>query len=303
VRILVADDDAVSLKIVEAALHTYGHECELATDGATAWQMFESAPYDVVITDREMPGLSGLELTRRIRQDDSAGQRAYILLLTGLDSLGDALDGMVAGADDYLTKPLDRQALQMRLIAATRLTTLHRQLETYRKELEQIALTDALTGLGNRIALRDDLERCHGMVQRYDHCFCVALIDIDHFKAYNDTYGHLVGDRALIDVTRVLATAGRTADRAYRYGGEEFVVILPQQHEAGSATALERIRRRVVQLALPHEGSSHRMVTISIGAALMHGPEVQSVERILGAADTALYAAKEQGRNRVVTTW
>jgi diguanylate cyclase (GGDEF)-like protein len=302
VRILVADDDEVARLVVQAALSSLGHDCDLAPDGTTAWETFNLRPYDVVITDRAMPGMSGLELTTRIREHP-AGRRTYILLLTGLDGTVEALEGVSAGADDYLSKPLSIQSLQMRLIAAARITALHQRIESMTAELERMAQTDPLTNLGNRLALHEELTRLDSFVRRYGRSYCLALIDVDQFKSFNDTYGHLAGDQALVAVADVLGRHGRTSDRAYRYGGEEFVVVLPEQDEPGALTVLERLRRGVHQLGIPHEGSSHHVVTVSLGAALLRPSSQETAEQALAGADEALYRAKAAGRNCLVHGW
>ncbi|HVU74337.1 MAG TPA: diguanylate cyclase [Mycobacteriales bacterium] len=298
-RILVVDDDPVSRRIVEAALEQAGHTCDSVAAGQAAWDRFAVDPYDVVITDRNMPGVGGIELVRRIREHVS-GRRAYVVLLTAHDSPDEAVEGVTVGADDYLTKPLNPRLLQLRLLAAERLTDLHTELDRMRVSLEEAARTDPLTGLGNRLALHDDLERLHSRVQRYGHSYCVAVIDIDHFKPYNDTYGHQAGDAALRSVAGVLA-AVRAGDRAYRYGGEEFVLVLPEQTLDQARAAVERVRARVRELAIPHALNEAGVVTLSAGVARLRQGDGQEVDALIAAADRALYEAKASGRNRVVT--
>jgi len=299
VRILVVDDDPVGRRIVEAALTQSGHACDSVASGQEAWDRFAVDPYDVVITDRNMPGVDGIELVRRIREHVS-GRRSYVVLLTAQDSSDEAIEGVVAGADDYLTKPLNPQLLQLRLLAAERLTDLHRELDRMRASLEEAARTDPLTGLGNRLALHDDLDRLHARVLRYGHSYCIAIIDVDHFKAYNDTYGHQAGDDALRRVAGVFAGL-RSGDRAYRYGGEEFVLVLAEQTIAHAEAAIERVRDQVRGLAIEHLKNEAGVVTISAGVALLEQGDGQDVDALISAADRALYDAKATGRNRVIT--
>src|SRR5688572_15847962 len=181
-----------------------------------------------------MPGLTGLQLCQKIR-GHSAGY-TYFILVTGQGAHDQILEGMAAGADDYLVKPLDLEDLEGRLIAAARVTALHDQLAGQRGELEafnadltEMAHRDPLTGLRNRRALQDDVELLEARVIRYGHRYCMALLDIDHFKAYNDTYGHLAGDRTLQTVAGELLRQARAGDSIYRYGGEEFLCIFPEQ--------------------------------------------------------------------------
>jgi two-component system chemotaxis response regulator CheY len=161
-----------------------------------------------------MPGLDGVSLCRRIRSSQHAHRYTYIILLTGLDTPNDVLAGMHAGADDYLTKPLDPFDLQTRLLAAARVTALHTDLADTRAELSRQANTDALTGLRNRLGLSDDLAQLHAASVRHQDTYCLAMCDLDFFKSYNDTYGHPAGDRALINVATTLTTHLRQADRS-----------------------------------------------------------------------------------------
>lgn len=212
-KILVADDDLGSRLVAQAAVQELGHECLTAADGDEAWQRIAEFAPDVLITDREMPGLDGLALCRRIR----AGQRdgyTYIVLLTGLGEPEEVLAGMQAGADDYITKPLDPFDLQTRLLAATRVTRLHAQLAEARTELGRLAHTDALTGLRNRLSLDADLQQLRSTSERCNTSYCVAMCDIDFFKSYNDTYGHAAGDQVLARVAAVLTGQLRQGDQS-----------------------------------------------------------------------------------------
>ncbi len=297
-KILVVDDDPVTQHVVTAVLANLGHTSESCHDAGAAWERFEDEGYDVVITDRDMPGESGLDLVRRIRAHAS-GRHIYVILLTALDSLESAVEGMESGADDYLLKPLDPALLRLRLISAARVAALHEQIEQMTQRLRQAAITDPLTGLGNRLALVVDLAQLHARVVRYGHSYCVALIDVDHFKAYNDTFGHPAGDAALQAISRAIQSTARAGDETYRYGGEELVVVLPEQDVAGALIALDRMRRAVEDLHLENPGSSHGQVTISIGLALLRRGDGQEPNEALAAADTALYRAKSLGRNRI----
>jgi diguanylate cyclase (GGDEF)-like protein len=298
-RILVVDDDPVGRRIVEAMLTQSGHACDSADSGQAAWDRFAAAPYDVVISDRNMPGVDGIELVRRIREH-ATGRSAYVVIVTAHDSPDEALEGVAAGADDYLTKPLDPRLLHLRMLAAERLTALHAELERMRASLEDAARTDPLTGLGNRLAMHDDLEQMHARVERYGHSYCVAIADVDYFKAYNDTYGHQAGDEALSRVASVLLGL-RSGDRAYRYGGEEFVLVLPEQQIEQAYAAVERVRERVRGLRIEHRHDPSGCVTLSAGVARLVQGDGQDVDSLLASADRALYMAKAAGRDQVVT--
>src|SRR6185436_15057425 len=253
-----------------------------------AWRRFADTAPDVVITDWEMPGMDGTELTRRIRSQDAVPY-PYVIILTARADHDHALHAMEAGADDVVFKPLPREALERMLVGAARVTSLHRR-------LHRDARQDALTGLGNRHRLAEDLAAMQARAQRYGHRWCVALADIDRFKGYNDATGHLAGDDVLRRLGAALSATVRGGDTVYRYGGEEFLVLLPEQTLETAALAAERLRRVVEDLAVPHPDGG--VVTISVGVA---GPAEgdESADELVAQADAALYAAKARGRNRI----
>ncbi len=298
-KILVADDDMVSRLMLQAAVEGVGHECVVAEDGDQAWALFLECSPQVLITDRMMPGLDGLELCRRIR--GQSGPYTYLILATSLAQREEVLRGMEAGADDYLTKPLDPFDLEARLVAAQRVTSLHAELERYRADLARLACTDPLTQLRNRLSLGDDLQKLHAHSQRYGRSYCLAMCDVDFFKAYNDTAGHQGGDEVLRAVGATLAARARQGDGVYRYGGEEFLLILPEQSLDSAAVAGERLRRAVEDLHINHPARGPAgVVTISVGIAAFDPARQPSADEVLKEADLALYRAKEEGRNRVV---
>ena len=253
-----------------------------------------------------MPGIDGPEFCRRVRKANGSWY-TFFIFLTALGDKEHLLEGMQAGADDYLAKPLDREQLQVRLIAASRMNSLHRQLNEQKAELEKLneelfALSrrDPLTRLGNRLLLRENLESMSAQAERYGHSYCAILCDIDFFKAYNDHYGHLAGDAVLEKVAGVISENLRSGDTAYRYGGEEFLVILPGQSLESASVVAERLRRSVEDLAIPHEGkTSPGLLTISVGMASLPPGGSKDAETLLKEADTALYNAKAAGKNRV----
>lgn len=285
-RVLVADDDPTSRLIAETALRSLGHECHTVSDGAQAWNAFRSRRPDVVISDWMMPGLNGLQLCRNIREYAPDGY-TYIIVVTSQGGHDEILEGMSAGADDYLIKPLDSDDLQARLIAATRVTSLHLQLAAQRTELEglnrelsDIARRDPLTGLRNRRALEEDLDLLEARVMRYGHRYCMALIDVDHFKSYNDTYGHPAGDRILQTVAVQLEDHARGGDAIYRYGGEEFLCIFPEQSLATGTLAVQRMRIGLEQLAIPHADNPIGVLTISAGMAMLDPGHTRSASEV-----------------------
>jgi diguanylate cyclase (GGDEF)-like protein len=298
-RILVVDDEPLSRHVLQAAAEQLGHEWTGAENGEAAWQCFTQDKPDVLITDLLMPEVDGLELCRRVRADTRAGY-TYIILVTVLGERQDVVRGMEAGADDYLIKPVQLFDLQARLIAAQRVTNLHAELARHRAELAHLARHDPLTGLGNRRSMDEDLEVLHARSQRYGRGFAVAMCDIDRFKAYNDIHGHQAGDQALRAVAATIAGEVRLGDGVYRYGGEEFLLILPEQTLDTALVAVERVRRAVERLAIPQPaGGPGGILTLSAGIAAV-GPEgATTAEELLHRADAALYRAKAAGRNQI----
>jgi two-component system chemotaxis response regulator CheY len=306
-KVLIADDSAVPRMILERLLASLGHETATADDGSKAWASFLTFEPDVVLSDWLMPGLDGIELCRRIRAHRSE-RYTYFVLLTAMTEVEHAITAMTAGADDFMVKPLDRNALEAALIVARRVTALHDELRDQRASLVRLngllfddARRDPLTLLGNRLRLSEDLAAASARVDRYGHRYSVALFDIDFFKRYNDTYGHPAGDEALRRVAQAIASSVRSGDMVYRYGGEEFLVLLPEQTVASATVAVDRIRTAVQDLALAHpDNPPVGVVTISGGVAESGPAETLGIDEWLHRADLALYRAKALGRNRIV---
>ena len=294
-RILVVDDEPAARMLAEAVVRAAGHDVETACDGPEAVERLAAESFDVLVTDAQMPGMSGFELAERVRRD---GDRyVYVIMLTSLQDDRERLAGMQAGVDDYLTKPLRPVTLTAQMIAAGRVVALHRTIEEQRRVLERQASRDGLTGVLNRMRLDADLADLVERADRYGRGFCLALLDVDRFKAFNDTCGHVAGDVALRTVADVLSGQVRGADAVYRYGGEEFVVLLPEQDLAGASVAVERIRAAVHARRLLHPASEHGVVTISGGLASSASVVPLTADGLLRAADLALFEAKADGRN------
>jgi diguanylate cyclase (GGDEF)-like protein len=305
-KVLIADDSATARAMLERTLSMLGHDCIVADDGSSAWELFLSREPDVVISDWMMPGIDGDELCRRVREHKRAAY-TYFILLTSLEAQVHVVRGMDSGADDYLKKPFDTDDLHARLIAATRITALYERLNAQQAQLEELnrrlfeqSRHDPLTGAGNRIALSEQLALLSATAARYGHDYCVVLHDVDKFKSFNDSQGHLAGDRVLKALTGALADCCRDADSVYRYGGEELLVLLPEQSLEAAAIAAERMRAAVTALAIPHPADgAGAVVTISSGVARLERSDAGDFETVLKRADVALYRAKELGRNRV----
>jgi two-component system, cell cycle response regulator len=305
-RILIVEDDAVPRMILKLAVEKFGHECLVAEDGAQAWDIYQNASVDVVISDRVMPGMDGIELCQRIRTTPQPGY-TYFIFLSALGERKESLAGLQAGADDYLTKPFEPDDLRARLLVAARITELHRQLDEQQAELRRLnkelfeqGRRDPLTQLGNRLRLMEDLVLIVGQAERYDKHYCAVMCDVDNFKTYNDFYGHIAGDEILRLLAQTIAKQCRDGDAAYRYGGEEFLLVLPEQTVAKATSAAERFRKSIEMLALPHQTKSPPgVVTISAGVALLESGDYKATHLWLKRADDALYRAKQDGRNCV----
>ena len=310
-RILIAEDDAVSRKILQRAVERLGHQCICARDGNEAWEIFKRLPdLDVVISNWMMPGIDCIELFCRIRA--FAGRRdgyPYFSFMTAFGERDRYLIGIEAGADDYLTKPLNLDELRARLLLAERVTSHQKRLIRQREELrsmnrellEQVR-QDPLTRLGNRLRLREDLEASLCRTERYGIRWCVALCDIDSFKTYNDHYGHLAGDEVLRKVARMMSDHCRGGDSAYRFGGDEFLLILPEQSLTTASVAADRLRQGVETLAITNEAAPKNdpaVITLSIGLAGLVRGQQKTADALLEEADLALHRAKRRSGNRI----
>lgn len=306
-RVLIAEDDPLSGRLLQRAVDKFGYESQLARDGKEAWRLFTSGEVEVIISDWTMPDLDGVELCRRVREYTGASY-TYFIFMTAHNSKEYFLTGMEAGADDYLLKPVDLTELKVSLIAAERVTSLHRKLNSQKAELERLNLElseqarrDPLTHLFNRLRLREDFEEIRNLMDRYGHRFAFALCDIDHFKAYNDHYGHLAGDDALRAVAGAISEQCRASDLAYRFGGEEFLVIFPEQSIPEAVTVAERLREAVEAVNILHEAKDPPgVLTISVGVSACDHEMPKHPEVLVKEADVALYHAKTSGKNRVI---
>ncbi len=296
-RILIAEDDAISLRMLRAFLAKWGYEVETAADGAEALAALEQANApQLAILDWMMPGLEGPQVCQKVRQL-SDRPYTYILLLTARGQKDDILRGLASGADDYLTKPFDSHELRARLRVGERILELERNLIVAREELRFRATHDLLTGIPNRAAVLDATERECSRQVREGGPFSVIILDLDHFKSINDTYGHLCGDRVLREAAHRIAASIRTYDTVGRYGGEEFLVVAPTTDGAGALALAERVRQSIEASPIETEAGPVR-VTASCGVASNNSAENFSASGLLKLADEALYRAKALGRNR-----
>ena len=296
-KILIADDDPVSSRLLDRLLVKWGYEVIAAHDGTEAWEVLqaENAPR-VALLDWIMPGIDGLEICRRVRARSSQPY-VYIMLLTANDKVGNLVEGLESGADDYLTKPFHPQELRARLRVGLRMLDLESRLVEARESLRFKASHDSLTTIWNRGAIIEMLERELSRARRDGSSVGILLADIDHFKRVNDTRGHLVGDEVLRAVTGRLKGEVRSYDSVGRYGGEEFLIVLPGCDNPKLTTKAERLVK-VVECSSIGTSTGTVAVTISIGGIASGDCPHADVNKLLLAADTALYRAKVSGRNR-----
>ncbi len=291
-RLLIAEDQLPSALLLRRTLERLGHQVEVASDGRRAWEMVERGDIHLVICDWEMPGLDGPALCHLVR-GRLTNAYVYIILLTSRESREDRLEGLRAGADDFLSKPADPEELGVRLQIAERILAVHEELARRNAVLAELATTDPLTGTQNRRRFHQDLEAHAAFASRSGLPLSLIMLDVDMFKLYNDRYGHVAGDEVLRELARTLEAALRKHDTVSRYGGEEFAVLLPSTDMETSRLVAERLRRAVADHAWPH-----RPITASFGVATL-SPQAPDTLRLIEEADRALYEVKRHGRNHV----
>ena len=298
-RILVVDDNADNIEIIATRLRFRGYDMEQAVDGEQALAQVHENPPDLILLDVMLPDIDGYEISRRIKGDPKL-PFIPIILVTARDSTQDKVAGLDAGADDYLTKPINFPELEARVRSMLRIKRLQDELEVKNRELERLSISDGLTGLFNHKHIHGLLQEEFERVDRTKERLSVAMFDLDRFKSVNDTYGHQAGDRVLEELAEILRESAREIDRLGRYGGEEFMVILPDTGIEDATVFVERVRREVARRPF-HVGQDEPLhMTISCGVASYPYDNVHDAATLVRLADQALYAAKAGGRNRVV---
>lgn len=301
-RVVIAEDSGPSRLALERTLAKWGYTVISCRDGTSAWEELQKDDSPrLAILDWMMPGYSGPEIVRmvRARAAEKKSPYTYILLLTSKNERADLIEGLEAGADDYVTKPFDQHELNVRLRVGVRILNLQAELVMAREALREQAMRDALTGLWNRRSIIDILVREKSRAARENVPVGILMLDIDHFKIVNDTHGHLAGDDVLKEVARRLLSNLRPYDGVGRYGGEEFIVVVPRCDEASIQSRGEAMRTAICNDPIISYGKE-LSVTASFGATVFMPPGDGDPDALIRAADDALLEAKRNGRNCLV---
>ena len=299
-KVLIAEDDPVMQKLIAGIIETRGGIVNLADNGNQAWNIIKKEPIRFLITDWNMPGMSGYDLIGKIRKENQP-YYTYIIFITGRAEQSDILRGLEIGADDYVTKPFQAQELIARVAIGKRILQFQRELEESKEKLYRLATRDSLTGLLNRRAWYQKLEKTLSDKKKIDEPVALALLDIDHFKKINDSFGHQIGDKVLARVAEIIGSNLRDTDLLARWGGEEFSIAFPGLDQNSSKKILDRIRKQIAGSVISLDsGSVEVAVRISGGLAEASAQKgLYEIDELILHADQALYRAKELGRNRI----
>ncbi len=307
IKVLVVEDSKVTMKVLCNYLGRMSITPLTAETGAEALDIYHREQPDIILLDAQLPDIDGFDVALKIRALEKAEDWTAIIFLTSMDKDEDLARGIEVGGDDYLMKPISEVVLKAKIRAMYRLVEMQRalvdmtqKLNEANVKLQRLSATDGLTGISNRrmydeLAIRE-WRRC----ERMNKPLALVMIDVDHFKLFNDKYGHQAGDECLKKVAdQVGRAAPRATDLAARYGGEEFVLVLGETDTDGAKWIANRLRQQVSDLNIPHYATESRHVTISCGVASVVPDEKTSLETLLKSADFALYQAKKTGRDRV----
>lgn len=302
-KILIADDDKISRMMLGKVFSGHDYEVTSASDGDDAWAILEEPDHPrLLVLDWMMPGMSGVDIVRRLRERTD-GHTYYIIILTSLDTPQNIIFALDEGADDFVSKPYNGESLRARANVGRRIVSLHialsekmRILAEAHETISRLAATDEMTGLYNRRFFNESFVKSLSASKRYDFNISLVIADVDKFKIVNDTHGHSTGDQVLKLFADILRTTIRTEDIAARWGGEEFILLLPHTTLDGAVILAERIRSR---FAAESRAVMSFAVTASFGVAEMC--EGEDPETLIRRADGALYRAKDTGRDRVVS--
>ena len=297
-KILVIDDSRVVVYMAKTILSKQGFQVLLAQDGEAGLQTAMSEHPDLILLDLILPGLDGYQVCRLIKQE-IATRDIPVIMLTSKASPADKVRGLEMGAADYLTKPFDEGELVARVNTHLKLKQLYETLQEKNRQLQELANLDGLTGLYNHRFFQETVSRDFQRAHRYHESLSCIMLDIDHFKKFNDTYGHQTGDMVLKTLGGLLRQLMRDSDLAARYGGEEFALLLYHASSPETLVVGERLRKTIEKHQF-RQGDLLLKVTISAGLASFPHPEIVDAKTLIECADKALYRAKKEGRNRIV---
>jgi two-component system cell cycle response regulator len=292
-RILIVDDEAGIRDTMHEFIGMSGYEALSAATAEEALEQLQQKDADVVITDISLPGMDGLELTDRIKKNFEAD----VIVITGYSADYSYEEAISKGASDFLFKPVRFAELLLRLKRVIKERQLTQERVKMLEQLQTLATTDGLTKLFNSRHFYNQLAREVDRSNRYNPPLSLLLLDIDHFKNYNDSFGHLEGDKVLMRLAKIIKSCLRKLDTAYRYGGEEFTIILPETSGAEAETVAHRIKAAVEKEGFHPEADNPQTVTVSIGVTQYHPGE--ELAAFIKRADLAMYQSKQAGRNRV----
>ncbi|MGE5470856.1 MAG: diguanylate cyclase [Bacteroidota bacterium] len=309
-KILIVEDTRTSLLIITQFVQRFGATALAADSGTRAIEVFQAERPDMVLLDIILPDMDGYTVAQRLRGLEENGGWTPIIFLSSLTKDEDIEKGIAAGGDDYLAKPISEvvlgakiRAMQRIIQMRTSLVVLARKLDAANQELKRLSASDGLTGIPNRRLFDEYISREWRRARRGASSIALLMCDVDHFKAYNDSYGHQAGDDCLRRVAAALQTVmERASDIVARYGGEEFAVVLPETDGNGALFMAEKIRQAINDLQIAHSASPHGQITLSIGLAAMVPGADTAHDELVHAADRALYRAKHAGRDRVCHT-
>jgi diguanylate cyclase (GGDEF)-like protein len=299
---LLVEDDPLQAKVTREMLEKSGYDVSWANDGIDAIKTVKATKPDIILLDLMLPGLDGYEVCRWLKLEE-ATKGIPVIMLTVKKELSDKISGLQMGADDFLPKPYEASELNARIYASLRTKALQDELKMKNKQLEDLlykveymAITDALTGVYNRRRFHDVLTSEFERSKRYATPFSIIMLDIDHFKSINDNYGHQAGDTVLKEIADLLLKSIREIDTASRYGGEEFVLILPNTKKQDAINLAERIRNTIEKNSF--SSIKNCVITASIGISGVPDADIDTEDKLIRCADFALYRAKRNGRNR-----
>lgn len=297
-KILIVDDDMEFLRMIELLFKLNAFDTDVASSGQMAIEKMTSTPYDLVLLDVMMPGMSGFEVCKTIREQLGL-TRVPVIFLTAKGEKEDVIEGISTGANDYITKPFEAEILIAKVRGFLEHKRISDELEQKNELLKSLAITDDLTGAYNHRYFVQKLDEEFARSKRLGLHLSLIMCDLDHFKRVNDTYGHLVGDAVLRELARIVMDNIRKYDTFARYGGEEFALILPQADGPAAVREADRLRRLVSVTPFEHMPCCGE-ITISCGVAVFPNHDILKAEDMVRLADSALYEAKNGGRNRVV---